>query len=283
MDEDSPDYLVHEIFTQNFWKDHPLGKPILGTKETVRHFEQPLVLDYYGSASRRQHDHCGRRAHEPRALRQTGGGTLLTHLKPATNGFHDSAPEAAVAHHPAQQEIAGAGADSASACLHLSHLPREALRVVHPEYAAGRRHELAAVPERSRAAGSGLRHLQRAESVSRYRLPVDLCRDLAANRRPRWCSRSSTSSATSKQNVISDEELRRTKDQLKGILMLSLESTTARMSNLARQEMYFDRFFAWTRSSSASRPSPSRNWSAGRTTSSTATRSRSPCWATLRA
>src|SRR5271170_174338 len=36
MDEDNPDYLVHEIFTQNFWKDHPLGKPILGTKETVR-------------------------------------------------------------------------------------------------------------------------------------------------------------------------------------------------------------------------------------------------------
>jgi len=32
MDEDNPDYLVHEIFAQNFWKDHPLGKPILGTK-----------------------------------------------------------------------------------------------------------------------------------------------------------------------------------------------------------------------------------------------------------
>jgi predicted Zn-dependent peptidase len=25
MDEDNPDYLVHEIFTQNFWKDHPLA------------------------------------------------------------------------------------------------------------------------------------------------------------------------------------------------------------------------------------------------------------------
>src|SRR6195256_231944 len=48
MDEDSPDYLVHEIFTQNFWKDHPLGKPILGTKETVKKFEQPVVLDFYG-------------------------------------------------------------------------------------------------------------------------------------------------------------------------------------------------------------------------------------------
>src|SRR6202140_4566553 len=48
MDEDSPDYLVHEIFTQNFWKDHPLGKPILGTKETVKKFEQASVLDSYG-------------------------------------------------------------------------------------------------------------------------------------------------------------------------------------------------------------------------------------------
>src|SRR5437868_12403153 len=48
MDEDSPDYLVHEIFTQNFWKDHPLGKPILGTKETVRRFEKPALFDYYG-------------------------------------------------------------------------------------------------------------------------------------------------------------------------------------------------------------------------------------------
>src|SRR5579885_2943230 len=47
MDEDNPDYLVHEIFTQNFWKDHPLGKPILGTKETVRKFEQPVVFDTY--------------------------------------------------------------------------------------------------------------------------------------------------------------------------------------------------------------------------------------------
>ena len=40
MDEDNPDSLVHEIFTQNFYKSHPLGKPILGTKETVRKFDQ---------------------------------------------------------------------------------------------------------------------------------------------------------------------------------------------------------------------------------------------------
>src|SRR5438552_1294604 len=47
MDEDNPDYLVHEIFIQNFFKDHPLGKPILGTKETVRKFDQDAVLKCY--------------------------------------------------------------------------------------------------------------------------------------------------------------------------------------------------------------------------------------------
>src|ERR671923_1728703 len=47
MDEDNPDYLVHEIFTQNFWKDHPLGKPILGTKDSVRRFEQDILLNYW--------------------------------------------------------------------------------------------------------------------------------------------------------------------------------------------------------------------------------------------
>src|SRR6201984_2257097 len=47
MEEDNPDYLVHEIFTQNFWKDHPLGKPILGTKDTVKKFERPSVVDAY--------------------------------------------------------------------------------------------------------------------------------------------------------------------------------------------------------------------------------------------
>src|ERR1700727_2020777 len=47
MDEDSPDTLVHEIFTQNFWKGHPLGKPILGPRETVRSFEQNTLLRFF--------------------------------------------------------------------------------------------------------------------------------------------------------------------------------------------------------------------------------------------
>ena len=47
-----------------------------------------------------------------------------------------------------------------------------------------------------------------------------------------------------KQEKVGEEELRRSKDYMKGSLMLSLESTSSRMSNLARQEMNFGRFFS---------------------------------------
>ena len=47
-----------------------------------------------------------------------------------------------------------------------------------------------------------------------------------------------------KNDLIGEDELRRAKDHLKGSLMLSLESTSSRMSNLARQELYFDRFMS---------------------------------------
>src|SRR6187200_3205721 len=35
MVEDTPDDLVHELLTESFWHGHPLGRPILGPKETV--------------------------------------------------------------------------------------------------------------------------------------------------------------------------------------------------------------------------------------------------------
>jgi predicted Zn-dependent peptidase len=47
-----------------------------------------------------------------------------------------------------------------------------------------------------------------------------------------------------KQEPIPAEELRRAKDHLKGSLMLGLESTSSRMANLARQELFFGRFFS---------------------------------------
>src|SRR5262249_8650186 len=91
-DEDNPDHRVHEIFTQNFWKDPPLGKPILGTKETVRSFEQEKLFDFY------------RQRFSPNNMIISAAGNLnharfmelirskFAELKPVANGFHMPAP-----------------------------------------------------------------------------------------------------------------------------------------------------------------------------------------------
>lgn len=47
MVEDTPDDLIHEIFVTAFWPDHPLGRPILGTEETIRRIEQSRIVEHY--------------------------------------------------------------------------------------------------------------------------------------------------------------------------------------------------------------------------------------------
>src|SRR5437868_13642153 len=49
MDLDNPEYLLHDIFTRGFWPEHPLGRPILGTPETVRKFNRDALRKRFGS------------------------------------------------------------------------------------------------------------------------------------------------------------------------------------------------------------------------------------------
>src|ERR1051325_5289222 len=50
MVEDTPDALVHELFTQGFWENHALGRPILGTRETVESFDSDVLRSYFVNA-----------------------------------------------------------------------------------------------------------------------------------------------------------------------------------------------------------------------------------------
>jgi predicted Zn-dependent peptidase len=47
-----------------------------------------------------------------------------------------------------------------------------------------------------------------------------------------------------KEQQVAASELKRAKDQMKSNIVLGLESSSSRMSNLARQQMYFGRFFS---------------------------------------
>lgn len=47
MYEDAPDELVHDIFSNTLWKGHPLGRSIIGTEEIVRSLNRDDLLNYY--------------------------------------------------------------------------------------------------------------------------------------------------------------------------------------------------------------------------------------------
>src|SRR2546423_2091644 len=47
MEADQPEFVLHETFISNFWKGHGLGKPILGTKDTVKRFGRAMLFDFY--------------------------------------------------------------------------------------------------------------------------------------------------------------------------------------------------------------------------------------------
>lgn len=47
MVEDTPDDYVHDLFNRTCWGDHPLGYPICGTAERVQSFNRNQILDYF--------------------------------------------------------------------------------------------------------------------------------------------------------------------------------------------------------------------------------------------
>jgi predicted Zn-dependent peptidase len=242
MDEDSPDYLVHEIFTQNFWKDHPLGKPILGTKDTVRKFEQAMLIDYYGGffyPGNMIISAAGSLNHERFAdlVRQK-----FSHLKAKQNGFKQTAPQTF-------SKIIARNKKSLEQVQICMGVP--ALQI------ADDRRYVGYVLNTLLGGGMSSRLFQniRENQGLCYAIYSDLnsyrdtgCLSVFAGTSQEWAPKVVESVVGEFRNLkaepVPEEELSRAKAQLKGSLMLSLESSTARMSNLARQEMYFDRFFS---------------------------------------
>ncbi|HET6420343.1 MAG TPA: pitrilysin family protein [Geobacteraceae bacterium] len=46
MVKDNPDNYVHDLFHLNFWKNHPLGKSILGTEDSVGNLTREAIINY---------------------------------------------------------------------------------------------------------------------------------------------------------------------------------------------------------------------------------------------
>ncbi len=241
MDQDNPDYLVHEIFTQSFWKDHALGLPILGTRDTVKKFERPVVSRFYGhhfapgnlivsAAGNLDHKHFVELV-----------GKHFEHVKPAKNGLHSPQPKIFSRINLRNKK----SLEQVQICIGvpshpMAHERRYASYILNTLLGGGMSSRL-------------FQNIRERQGLA-YSIYSDLnpYRDTGSMCVYAGTSRESAIKVVEcvieefrnlKATPVPEEEMRRSKDQLKGSLMLSLESSTARMSNLARQEMYYDHFY----------------------------------------
>ena len=240
MVEDTPDDLVHELFTQGFWEDHPLGRPILGTKDTVESFGSDLLHDYF------------RDAYTPRNLIVSAVGNLQhAHVRELIEekfGSLKPSGDAAAEHPPTVVPkilVRNKELEQSHICVGTNSYPqnhddRYASYVLNTLLGGSMSSRLFQNVREKRglayAVFSGLSAYRDAGSFTIYA----------------GCSNDAVSEVIDlvveelhgvKQTPVPEAELQRSKDHLKGSLMLSLENTASRMSHIARQEIYFDRQF----------------------------------------
>jgi predicted Zn-dependent peptidase len=240
MVEDTPDDLVHEIFTQGFWENHPLGRPILGTKETVESFTPAVLRDYFAKAYTARNlivSAVGNLEHDRvRALVEEKFGSLTEPGEAAVDEVPRVVPKVLVRNKELEQSHLCMGVSS----YPQNHDDRYSSYVLNTLLGGSMSSRLFQNVREKRglayAVFSGLSAYRDAGTFTVYA----------------GCANEAVGEVLDliveelrgvKQTVVLDAELQRSKDHLKGSLMLSLENTASRMSHLARQEIYFDRQF----------------------------------------
>ncbi len=239
MVEDTPDDLLHEVFTQSYWRGHALGRPILGTRQTIGSFNRRRLLNYF------------HRNYTPNNMLIAAAGHL-EHARVVDlvfREFGDAPAGAALADGPAPV-----------AHPHIAHRRKKNLEQVHilvgaPAYPQSHDKRFACYLLNT-VLGGGMSSRLFQNIREKRGLAYAVFSGLNTFRDVGCLSvyaGTATDNARSvvqlileefrqlKSSPLADEELQRAKDYLKGSMLLSLESTMSRMSNLARQEMYFGR------------------------------------------
>jgi len=238
MVEDTPDDLVHEVFVANFWPDHPLGRSILGTVDTLATFNQEKVADYFSAV------------YAPRNLVVAGAGNIeheqfvemvsrhLGSVKDRPVNLSAAAPSHATRRIVLDKDLEQAHLVLGTRCPSMTSEDRYSVHVLNVILGGGMSSRLFQTIREDRglayAVYSGVNAYTDAGYLSVY-----------AATSPEQVNDVIRLSVAEfdkiKTEAVTEGELQRAKDQLKVSIMLSLESTSARMSNLARQEIFFGR------------------------------------------
>jgi predicted Zn-dependent peptidase len=242
MDEDNPDYLVHEIHTANFWKNDPIARSILGTAKTVSSFDDASVRRFHATRFTPANmvvSAAGNLEHEEMiALIASYFGGLVA---PDSDTLVRFPAPVATPHITLRSKKS---LEQVQLCLgvpapKVDSPDRYTLYLLNSILGGGMSSRLfqsvredaglaySIYSELSPYRDTGALSVYAGTSIEKTREMVRLI--LEEFRKL-------------KSEPVSDEELDRAKNQSKGNIVLGLESSSARMSNLARQQMYYGRF-----------------------------------------
>ncbi len=241
MVEDSPQELIQDLFMESFWHNHPLGLPISGTKESVAKITRKEVVRYFKG-------------------NYTACNTVIS---VAGNIRHENV-QALVARYFSDLER-GARIDAgvppvARGARHVrrkAHLEQTHICIGTPcPHMASRDRYCAHILNNVLGGGMSSRLFQnirekRGLVYSIYSAP-NVYRDAGTLIVYAGCAPGSAASVVEltlrelkalREKLVPPDELKRAKENIKGQFMLSLESTSSRMTHLAQQEIYYGRFY----------------------------------------
>ncbi len=238
MYEDAPDELVHDVFAGTIWESHPLGRPISGDENTVLGISQEQILSFYNkyySSGNMVISVAGNFDNNKvmDVLSDTFG--KLTGVKKQRSY---TLPE------PAHQVVCRAkDNEQVHICLGtqglaLDHEKIYVLQIINTILGGGLSSRLFQGIREERGLvysiysyhssyhDSGLFCIYTGLSKQNVRPALELIIKEIYN---------------IQSNGVSATELQRVKDQLKGNLLLSLESISTRMSRLGKSQLYLDK------------------------------------------
>jgi predicted Zn-dependent peptidase len=236
--EDTPDDFIHDLFNLHFWQGHPLSLPICGSVETVNAIDRNLMLSFMADRYRAERvliaaagaiDHDRLVADCERLFGSIRGDGKHTELEVPRE-------RVMVINHTKKLEqahlcIGGPGLSQVAPLRYAAYLLNTAL-------GGGMSSRLFQEVREKRG---------RVYSIYSFLSAFRDCGyfGIYAGTSPEWVDEvievSLNEIAKVAREGLRSDELARAKSQLKGNMLLGMESTDSRMNRLARNEIYFGR------------------------------------------
>jgi predicted Zn-dependent peptidase len=240
--EDTPDDYIHDLFSLDFFSDHPLARPICGSAETVSAFQRQDFLSFFKARYRPRRvvvAAAGHLGHEPlaQAISERLGSVTDAVPDGGSNSQHgDSVPEMRSGIFPHVKSLEQVHLCLGLPGLHQTHPQRYAAYVLNTLLGGGMSSRLFQEIREKRGKAYSVYSFSSAYKDVGYL-------GVYAGTSLEWLEEVVELILAELQHLaagaIKDEEIRRTQGQLVGSMMLGLESTDSWMSHIARNEIYF--------------------------------------------